>query len=292
MIKARLLLSAIAIALIAGGVVVTQSALPWGAKAAIGGAEAVLFAAALSVLFMTFVAIDEQGRIPRNSCYYKYIDFMINGVFEVKVPERLGLCPIFWLTVLGIVGAVVIVGSITAGFFFSLLSVVQHPSEAKLFAPIALGSVVGGVLLFVGLFVAISRIRDYTAKHFPGFVKWLEKFALSIFLIITVTLFVGMLVFAAMVLPGDALVRDHDKSVGEASLIVAGFWLFGLLGFAALIGATAGAILFFPWFKKSAIAKLIVGFYHKACPVFKLEQPPAPKRFRTKKADQAEVQSS
>ena len=277
--KTRLILLALMFMLIVGGFAIHLSNMEFVLKIVAGIAGGLLFSSALVLMGITFFVLDEQGRIPHGSLAWRFFaDFHKKTektpegkeIQVARMPERLKLCPAYWMIVLGLLGlsfAVLIAGVVV--YLIGLFFIYGPPTDSGAKASLATIAVFAA---FVTIVVGVSHLLIKFNKYLLLKIWWY---------------FVAFIVFGGIIALAMSVNMNKDMTAGQAAVeVVIGFvWI--VLGIAAVITAMVGvvaalvgiiftAIKIFPWVRDSLIGRLIAAMYRGLCPVIQLAPAPVP----------------
>lgn len=271
MLKVRLIIGALLVALLVGYEVLWQTTgFATDDKLVLGILFWIPFISLCILMAITFFTLDERGQIPRGSLAYRYFAFFYRETKTTDegervtiegAPDKLRLCPAFWMIFMGVV---MVTGLIMLGSVFLplLISAVLNAEGARddlvmlSFVMLACVAFMAGILvLMFGIPFLIAR--GLIGKILAGLV------ALG---------FLGLISLAFYVIPPHLL---SDVSAGEArqEVVIATGIVAGGIGLfiVGLIAVVFLSIWLFPWARNSLVGRLVAATYHKACPRIPIE---------------------
>lgn len=278
MTRSRLILSLVMMTLMVVGSLIHQSDMDFGGKVFFGAIAMIFFLAASVLMGVTFFVLDEEGRIPHGSLAWRYFASFYTTTEEkdgqivenVRMPERIKLCPAYWMILFGFV---VLTVALAIAFLFSYLIgalIMNGLPESRSARAGLLASI--GLVSFVAIVIGVSKALMLLRRKL--FLKiWLSFVA---FLVVAVTLSLYM----------AFNIDNKDMSVTQA-VLATGMDLgkfIGLLVAVGAAGAVVGGMLFgmvyllsliLPWVANSLIGWLIAAIFRGLCPTIPVAPAPA-----------------
>ena len=266
MARTRLILGALMSLLMAGGFAIHESGMEEVLKAAAGIADAFLFLSAAILMGVTFFVLDSQGRIPHGSLAWRFF----SRFYGEHMPERLKLCPAYWMIVLGLTGCSIASAiAVVVVWLIGLVLVYGPPtnSDAKAFLT-ALGIMAALAAIVAGVSRLLCKFEKYLLlKIWWSFVAFLVVGGITA-LFMASFMRQGMSAGQATVAVGIGLGKFILFLVSAVALIV------GLV--AALVGIVYVASRVLPWVANSIIGLLVAALYRGLCPVIQVAPAPVP----------------
>ncbi len=276
MLKTRLILAAVMLGFALGGFFIHQSDMDFSFKLLSGAVAGLLFLAALTLTGITFFMLDEKGQIPHGSFVWRYF---VSGFYtttkwtpegkpvkQIRVPERLKLCPAYWMIFIGLLGlSLAVLAAGVAAYLIGLLLVYGPPTDSDIKV---LALLVALVAIVVGVPLLLNKFKKYTLMKI-----WWS--------------FVALLVVGGIIALAMTLNMEKGMSAGQAATFVAIGFVKVILWIAAVIAALVGVIasivgiiyfasIILPGVRDSLIGRLITAMYRGLCPIIPIAPAPQP----------------
>jgi hypothetical protein len=262
MLKARLLLGALMIALVAGAYQIFEHpTMGVVDKNWIYIVDGLLFLSAGILMTVNLFSLDEDGRIPYGSVPYRFLHYWNNG----KVPNELKLCPMFWTIFAMLTGTLVAVtmGSV---FCYLVLAIIATALKTLITNPTVIFTGIGWVTLTIASVASVWFITSQILK-----LLGIGQSGVWSGLLLTLS--------SLLFLFGSAIAKSGTTLT--AALVVTAKFLTGLTVVLGLLFVTILALVYlfswlFPALKNSFLGQLVVALLGKLCPVIKVETEPKP----------------
>lgn len=259
MIKARLLLGALMVLLVAGAFQIYDSSLKNADRQALYFIDGLLFLSASILMTINLFSLDEKGRIAYDSVPHRFLEYWYDG----KVPKEFKLCPMFWWTFFALFMTITLVTalSVVIYLFFAILFVLV---KIVIFEPYA-------TLLNLGYGFAILAILATIWATLSGVLKFLKVrdagTAAAMLLIL----------YGLLALFGSAVAKSGltftQALMNTIKLLATGFVVMGsLVAITLLLGHVSSYL--FPKVRDSFLGQLIQAGLGKLCPVIEVETEP------------------
>jgi hypothetical protein len=260
MLKARFLLGALMIALVAGAFQIFEHPTMVDAdKNAFYVLDGLLFLSAGILMTINLFSLDEKGHIPYGSMPYRFLHYWNNG----KVPKQLKLCPMFW----GIFALLFVVTSTVCAvalFGYMFLYLLVDGIKFFILNPYSVLSGLGwasvSTTVLVGVWVTLRETLKIFGVKEAGTASWL-------ILILSGLLF----------LFGSAIAKSNITLIAGLIMGVKVILILSLgLGLLFVTILAVGYLIswLFPALKNSFLSQLIMAGLGKLCPVIEVETEP------------------